>query len=186
MLQDQTPVGHDDGPLLRAYASVVGLLCKLGMAIASVLILMDLLLIGGAVLLRYVFSSPIVGGDELVAFTLTAIVMLAAPDVLRKNGHIGVDILVGMLSPRWARWAAIWSSVSVILVAALLIINGWKAVALSHMIGSLTEGHLELPVWTLQLFLPLGGVLLGLVALEMIWRALAGSATPNEPVGDAL
>lgn len=186
MLQDQTPVGHDDGALLRAYAGVIGLLCKIGMAIASVLILLDLLLIGGAVLLRYVFSSPVIGGDELVAFTLTAIVMLAAPDVLRRNGHIGVDVLIGMLSPRAARWAAIWSSISVLLVAALLIINGWKAVALSHMIGSLTEGHLELPVWTLQLFLPLGGLLLGLVALEMLWRTLAGSAAPSEPVGDAL
>src|SRR3546814_2448147 len=94
---------------------------------------------------------PIVGGDEFVAFTLTAIVMLSAPDVLRKNGHIGVDVLVGALPARFARWAAAWSSISVLMVAALLIVNGWKAVALSRMIGVLTEGHLELPVWTLQL-----------------------------------
>lgn len=186
MLQDQTPVGYNDRALLRAYAAVVGLLCKIGMAIASILILFDLLLIGGAVLLRYAFSSPVIGGDELVAFTLTAIVMLAAPDVLRRNGHIGVDVLVGILSARAARWAAVWSSISVLLVAALLIVNGWKAVALSRMIGSLTEGHLELPVWTLQLFLPLGGVLLGLVALEMLWRTMAGSAVSSEPIGDAL
>lgn len=186
MLQDQTPVGHDDGALLRAYTSVVGLLCKIGMAIASVLILLDLLLIGGAVLLRYVFSSPVIGSDEVVAFTLTAIVMLAAPDVLRRNGHIGVDVLVALLSARAARWAAVWSSISVLLVAALLMINGWKAVTLSRMIGSLTEGHLELPVWTLQLFLPLGGVLLALVATEMLWRSFAGSPVPGERQGGAL
>src|SRR3546814_8248173 len=94
--------------------------------------------------------------------------MLSAPDVLRKNGHIGVDVLVGALPARFARWAAAWSSISVLMVAALLLVNGWKAVALSRMIGVLTEGHLELPVWTLQLFLPLGGVLLCLVATEML------------------
>src|SRR3546814_2830956 len=54
-----------------------------------------LLLIGAAVLLRYVFSMPIVGGDEFVAFTLTAIVMLSAPDVLRKNGHRSEERRVG-------------------------------------------------------------------------------------------
>src|SRR5690606_13757262 len=174
------------GTLLRAYANVTGLLCKIGMAVASALILIDLLLIGGAVLLRYVFSSPMIGSDEVVAFTLTAIVMLAAPDVLRRNGHIGVDVLVALLSARAARCAAAWSSISVMLVAALLMINGWKAVALSRMIGSLTEGHLELPVWTLQLFLPLGGVLLALVALEMLWRTLVCSPVNREPQGDAL
>lgn len=186
MLQDTNPVDRDDGALLRAYSGVVGRLCKLGMAVASALIILDLLLIGGAVLLRYVFSAPIVGGDEVVAFTLTAIVMLSAPDVLRKNGHIGVDVLIGMLSARVARWAAAWSSISVLLVAALLMVNGWKAVALSRMIGVLTEGHLELPVWTLQLFLPLGGFLLALVATEMLWRTLTNPEVADRAKVDAL
>src|SRR3546814_19095556 len=100
MLQDNLPDNRDDGPLLHAYGRIVGPLCKAALAIASVLIIVDLLLIGAAVLLRYVFSMPIVGGDEFVAFTLKAIVMLSAPDVLRKNGHIGVDVLVGALPPR--------------------------------------------------------------------------------------
>ncbi|HEY9572793.1 MAG TPA: TRAP transporter small permease [Pusillimonas sp.] len=186
MLQDNLPDNRDDGPLLHAYGRIVGPLCKAALAIASVLIIVDLLLIGAAVLLRYVFSMPIVGGDEFVAFTLTAIVMLSAPDVLRKNGHIGVDVLVGALPARFARWAAAWSSISVLMVAALLIVNGWKAVALSRMIGVLTEGHLELPVWTLQLFLPLGGVLLGLVATEMLWRTLAGKPAAVEPKAEML
>src|SRR5690554_769490 len=186
MMHDDTPTGDGDGALLQAYARVVSLLCKVGLALASALLILDLLLIGGSVLLRYAFSSPVVGGDEFVAFTLTAMVMLAAPDVLRRNGHIGVDVLVGMLSPRAVRWAMLWSSVSVLLVAALLIVNGWKAVALSQMIGVLTEGHLELPVWTLQLFLPIGGVMLGLVATEMLWRTVVNPAADRESMGEAL
>src|SRR3546814_5681903 len=51
------------------------------------------LIVGASILMRYLFSAPILGGDEIVAISLTAIVMLAAPDVLRRNGHIGVDIL---------------------------------------------------------------------------------------------
>src|SRR3546814_9594440 len=95
MLQDNLPDNRVDGPLLHAYVRIVGPLCKAALAIASVLIIVDLLLIGAAVLLRYVFSMPIVGGDEFVAFTLTAIVMLSEPDVLRKNGHRSEERRVG-------------------------------------------------------------------------------------------
>src|SRR3546814_10475961 len=93
--------------------------------------------------MRYLFSAPILGGDKIVAISLTAIVMLAAPDVLRRNGHIGVDILVDMLPAKAAAWANVWSCLAVLATAALLIVNGWKAVMLSRMIGSLTEGHLR-------------------------------------------
>ncbi|NYT37179.1 TRAP transporter small permease subunit [Allopusillimonas soli] len=181
MSQDQAlpELGHD-GARLRAYARFVALACRAALGLASILVLADLLLIGCAVLLRYVFSSPIVGNDEIVASTLTALVMLAAPDVLRRNGHIGVDVLVGALPPRLATWASVWSCLSVLMVAALLIVNGWKAVTLSRTIGLLTEGHLEMPVWMLQLFLPLGGLLLALVAVELLWRALARPAAAQE------
>ncbi|MFT0534381.1 TRAP transporter small permease [Castellaniella hirudinis] len=170
-----------DGPGLRRFARVVAGLSRLALGLASILIIIDLLLIGAAVLLRYVFSTAVLGGDELVGFSVTALVMLAAPDVLRRNGHIGVDMLVGCLPPRWARWAAAWSCVSVLLVASGLVVNGWKAVSLAHMIGQLTEGHLEVPIWALQLFLPMGGVLLGLVALELLWRALTVPVRPAPP-----
>src|SRR3546814_20770185 len=86
MLQDNLPDNRDDGPLLHAYGRIVGPLCKAALAIASVLIIVDLLLIGAAVLLLYVFSIPIVGGDAFVAFTLTASVMLFPPHVFRNNG----------------------------------------------------------------------------------------------------
>ncbi|MBP6018857.1 MAG: TRAP transporter small permease subunit [Burkholderiaceae bacterium] len=173
MLENATPEGTPpDGPLLKAYGRVVGTICKTAMIIATVLIIIDLVLIGAAVLMRYVFSAPIVWGDEIVSLSLTAIVMLAAPEVLRKNGHIGVDILVDMLKPKAAAWATVWSCVAVLSMSAILILNGWKTVALSKMIGRLTDGHLELPIWMLQLLLPLGGILLAIVAFEIIWRSL--------------
>lgn len=167
------PDTRRDSAALQAYARFVGILCRTALGLASILVIVDLMLIGLAVLLRYVFSSPVVGGDEIVAGTLTALVMLSAPDVLRRNGHIGVDVLTSALPARFAKWATAWSCVSVLMVAALLIVNGWKAVALSRTIGLLTQGDLELPIWPLQLFLPLGGVLLALVAIELFWRCAA-------------
>lgn len=176
----------DDGPALLAYGRFVKALCRITMAIATVLIIMDLVVVGAAVLMRYFFSTPILGGDGVVAFSLTAIVMFAAPDVLRRNGHIGVDILIDLLPARIVPWTSIWASMAVLATSALLIINGGKAVALSRMIGSLTDGHLELPIWMLQLLLPVGGVLLAIVAIEILWRNVIRIARPYPAAGDDL
>lgn len=187
MRENATPEGVPPiPPLLQAYGRAVGAICKTAMTLATILIIIDLVLIGAAVLMRYVFSAPIVWGDEIVSLSLTAIVMLAAPDVLRKNGHIGVDILVGKLKPKAAAWATLWSCVAVLSMSAILILNGWKTVALSKMIGRLTDGHLELPVWMLQLLLPLGGILLAIVAFEIIWRSLVQIAGDRPTKAGAL
>lgn len=159
--------------LLGKYAIAIGWLCRFAYALAAVLVLMDMVLIGGSIVLRYFFSSALTGADEIVAFSLTAIVMLAAPEVLRRNQHVVVDVAVAFLPPRLKIWTELWAAISVLAVALLLIVNGSKTVAFSRMIGSLTDGHLEWPVWVLQCFLPVGGVLLGLVALEHGWRAIA-------------
>lgn len=181
-----TQAGPDDGPLLLAYGRFVKTLCGAAMAVATVLVILDLLIVGASILMRYLFSTPILGGGEVVAISLTAIVMLAAPDVLRRNGHIGVDILIDLLPAKAAAWANIWACLAVLATSALLIVNGWKAVLLSRMIGSLTEGHLELPVWMLQLLLPLGGILLAAVAIETLWRSLSRIANPDAIAGDGL
>lgn len=162
--------GHVGHRLLQAYSCLVAGLCQLGLAIATVLLLLDTLIIGVNIVLRYLFHAPFLGTEELVSASLILIVMLSAPEVLRRGNHIGVDILVGMLSPRWARVASLWASVAVLLVAVLLITNGWKSMQLSRLIGALTEGYIEIPVWALQFFLPVGGVLLALAALEQIFR----------------
>lgn len=158
--------------LMDLYSALVAKVCSLGLAIATLLLLFDTALVGVNIVMRYIFHHSILGTEELVSASLTIIVMLSAPEVLRRGSHIGVDILVDRLSLRYAKIAAVWSAISVLGVSVLLIINGWKAMQLSKMIGSLTEGYIEMPVWALQLFLPLGGLLLGLAAIELLFKPI--------------
>src|SRR5690606_6103335 len=97
---NEAPEHPRPGGVLGRYVAVVERLCGLAYTLAAVLVLMDLLLIGGSVVLRYFFSSALVGADEIVAFSLTAVVMLAAPEVLRRNQHVAVDVVVALLPPR--------------------------------------------------------------------------------------
>lgn len=148
------------------------------MALAAAGVLASLALISWSVLMRYVFNRPPAWVDDVVGFLLVGIVMLSAAQALRNGEHIGVDVLTSKLGPRARRWAEGFSLLAVLAVSAILIVNGWHAAMFSRTLGLLTEGQLELPAWMLQLLLPFGGILMGLVALESLLRLLLRERAP--------
>jgi TRAP-type C4-dicarboxylate transport system permease small subunit len=170
-----------EGPALRALGHVVRILAGAGMAVAAASLLLSLCLIGWAVVMRYGFNAAPAWVDEVVGFLLVAIVMLAAARTLRQGEHIGVDLMVDRLSPRARRWAQAWAALAVGAVASVLIINGWGTASLARMLGLVTEGNLEWPTWMLMLLMPVGGALLLLAAIEVLWRALAGLPALEKP-----
>jgi TRAP-type C4-dicarboxylate transport system permease small subunit len=170
--------------VIELLARTIGRINTLAVGLSAAGILISLGLIAWAVVMRYVFNRPPVWADEVVGFMLVGIVMLAAAQSLRRGEHIGVDILVARLGARGRFWAQLWSSLSVLVVSIIFIVNGWRTAMFSRQIGVLTEGNLEIPVFWLQLFLPLGGFLMLLVSLETILRLLAGApslATQTPP-----
>jgi len=165
------------GPALRALSRVVSLLAGAAMALATAALLSSFVLIGWAVVMRYVFNAAPIWVDDLVGFNLVAIVMLAAAQTLRRGEHIGVDLLLVRLPAAGRRWVQAWAAFATGAVAVILIFNGWESVQLARTLGLLTEGQLEWPTWWLMLLMPVGGALLLLASIEALWRALAG-ATP--------
>ncbi len=172
--------------MLERLARLIGALNAAAMALSAAGVLVSLALITWAVVMRYAFNRAPVWADEVVGFMLVGIVMLAAAQCLRRGEHIGVDLLTARLSPRGKAWAQAWASLSVVVVSVILIVNGWQSAMFARKLGILTEGNLEIPVFWLQLFLPLGGVMMLLVALEALARQAAGLpplAAPAAPHG---
>jgi len=165
-------------------ARVIGLINDVAVALAAAGVLASLGLITWAVVMRYVFNRPPVWVDEVVGFVLVGIVMLAAAQSLRRGEHIGVDILVARLGPRGRLWAQAWSSLSVLVVSLILVVNGWRTAMFARQIGVLTEGNLEIPSFWLQLLLPLGGLMMLLVSLEALLRLAAGAPSLASPQHD--
>ncbi len=159
---------------LAALGRLVSALCTLAMGIAAACLLASFALIGWAVLMRYAFNAAPVWVDEVVGFALVAIVLLGAAQTLRRDEHIGVDLLVTKLPTAGRRWARIWSALVVGVIAGVLVINGWGTASLARTLGLVTEGSLEWPTWWLMLLMPIGGALLLLAAIEALWRAAAG------------
>jgi len=159
---------------LRRLSRLTGAIVQGAIALAAVGMLVSLALIGWSVVMRYVFNQAPVWVDDAVGFLLVATVMLAAAQTLRRGEHIGVDVFTDRLAPRAARRAQIGAVVAVLLVAVILVVNGWQTAMQSRQFGVVTEGQIEWPVWWLMLLMPLGGALMGLVAVELLWRLALG------------
>lgn len=174
---------------MKVLAMAVRMVNGLGLGLSAAAVLVSMVLIGWSVVMRYVFNAAPVWVDETIGMLLVAIVSLATADVLRRGGHIGVDIITNRLRGRGRRAAAVWSCVCVILSAIVLLVNGWETAMFSRMLGVVTEGYLELPLYWLMLFVPLMGLLLLLTALETLLRLVLGlpvqAMSAHQPIEDA-
>lgn len=183
------PVAREEPWLLRALALAIVMINRIGLGLSAAAVLISMVLIGWSVVMRYVFNAAPVWVDETIGMLLVAIVSLATADVLRRGGHIGVDIITNQLKGQAKRIAAVWSCVCVILTALILVFNGWHTAMFSRMLGVVTEGYLEFPLYWLMLFVPLMGLMLLLTACETLLRLLldfpVASAASHQPIEDA-
>lgn len=160
----------------RSIARVVDrlsrLLSDIGIAISGIAMLVSLALVVYGVVLRYAINRPQTWLDEMVGYLLVATVMLGASDALRQREHIAIDIVTGHLDARKRFWVAVLAMVAVAATALLFIVEGWGAVAFSKMVDMRSTGYLDMPIWTMQLLIPVGGAILLLNALTLLARLL--------------
>jgi C4-dicarboxylate transporter, DctQ subunit len=160
---------------LALAARALGALSQAATALSALGVLASLALIAWAVVMRYAFNRPPAWVDDAVGFLLVLIVMLAAAQVLRRGEHIGVDLLTTRLSPRAQRWAQAWAALGALAASLVLVLNGWNTALFSRQLGIVAEGNVEIPVYLVQLALPLGGLMMALAALEALARIAAGA-----------
>jgi TRAP-type C4-dicarboxylate transport system permease small subunit len=148
----------------RAVVGFASGLSRLAAGLGALATALCLVLICISVLARYVAGQPQPWIDRTAGWLVMALVLLAAPEAQRRFEHIGVDVLTGHLKGRPARWAHLLSSLSVALVAGILLKAGLETVEFSQMIGMMTEIE-GIPVWWIQSLLPVSAAVLLLVAL---------------------
>ncbi|PWC82588.1 TRAP transporter [Azospirillum sp. TSH100] len=149
-------------------------LSRIGGALSILLIAIVLALTTVGVVARYVLGHPLEGVDEACGYLVVAMVMAGAAEALRTGHHIRIDLIMGFIGPRGRRWLDAWSNLAVLVFAVLLVRTGWHSAAFSYDFDAFSSGQLELPLWIPQATLPIGAVLLGVVAFAKLIAALAG------------
>lgn len=156
-------------------------LARAGARLAAAALLAGFAIVIYGVACRYFLGRPQSWADEAAGWLVVATVMLAAADAERRNEHIGVDALVLKLPRRARRLAAALAALSVAAVAYFLVDEGLEMVAFSHMLGIVSNRLPQVPMWTVQSLVPLGGALLLAAAIANVVRAWRDRERPAQP-----
>lgn len=157
-----------------AFERVIAGISRFAQALAGLACLACFALVCWAVAMRYFFNQPQSWSDEAVGWLVVAIVMLAVPEAQRRGENIGVDWLVDRWTGAKRRAVIGLGAAAVAITAIVLIVEGWETVNFTRMIGIKSNALPDMPLWAVQALIPIGAILLLLVALGQIGAWLAG------------
>lgn len=121
------------------------------------------------VVLRYVFGTGLLWGVELTGYLFGWLVLFGASYLLKKRGHIGVEVLVRLLPPLWQRAAGLLAVGSCLFYTAIMFIGGYEYVSTMHLLGVEAE---DMPIqrWLLLIVIPMGFAMLIFRLIQIGWR----------------
>jgi C4-dicarboxylate transporter DctQ subunit len=163
-------------------------------AIAICLGLMTLITFANVVA-RYLFNNNILWALEATVFLFAWLVLMGCSYGVKKQFHIGVDVVINLVSPKARRVMAMVSVAACLVFAILLLIgswNYWYPFATSRAFYETNdvpmpdflqffatwlndgEPYEKLPRFIPYAALPLGMALLTLRFLEVAWKVIKG------------
>jgi C4-dicarboxylate transporter, DctQ subunit len=145
-------------------------------AAASVLLIAMMLATVVKVGLRSAANHGILGIDQISGTMMVYITFLGAAWVLRRDGHVTVEIFVSSLRPDASR--LVQMSASIIAAAACLAIAWFstQTVLLSLERGVVVAAELEIPRAVNLAVIPLGFLLLGIEFVRRLVRLYRGES----------
>ncbi|MCK4708763.1 MAG: TRAP transporter small permease, partial [Gammaproteobacteria bacterium] len=78
------------------------------------------------VIARYVFNSNILWALELTVFLFAWLVLMGSSYAVKKHIHIGVDVVINMVSPGTRKIMALLAIASCLVFSILLLIGSWN------------------------------------------------------------
>ncbi|HEY9281377.1 MAG TPA: TRAP transporter small permease [Eoetvoesiella sp.] len=150
----------------RGFVGVVEVLSRACGVLSGLLLTVAMVVVCQMILMRYVFRAATIWQTEAVVFSATAAIFLGAPYVLQKKGHVGVDVIQMLFSPRnrWRleRLGAVFGLLFCLVMAAATALHLYEAIEG----GWTTPSVAAIPLW-----MPLSPMLIGFVLLCLQYLA---------------
>lgn len=127
--------------------------------------------IGGQIVCRKLFNSPLEFPEELSVFLLIGIVYFGVVVVERRDAHIRVGFLVDRM-PKWARRTVLLLSKLFALAYALVLVTGEAALVSTTL--NLKSGAARIPIWWDHLALSVACALWAAATVTDLARSLIG------------
>lgn len=147
------------------------------------------------VIARYVFNGNILWALEITVFLFAWLVLMGASYAVKKHIHIGVDVVINMLSPGARKNLALLAWASCMAFSILLLIGSWdywypfaterawletEDIPMPAMFSFLAdwfnegEAYQNIPRFIPYLALPLGLALITFRYLQVGWKIFKG------------
>jgi len=152
------------------------LLDALGFVSSLILVLMMLATVL-KVALRVLFNHGMMGIDQISGTMMVYLTFLGAAWVLRRDGHVMVDLLTGAVPPHVERWLQIVASLVSAAVCFTMTYFAITAINLSIRRGIMVAAEFEIPRAINLIVIPIGCLLLGIEFVRRARRFYLGTAT---------
>jgi len=126
-----------------------------------------------AVLLRYFFGTVLFWSEEAIIYLVIFSTFLGAVITLRHDEHVRVDLIPLFLGERGKRAFAFLSAALMAVYLAAVGGYGWLLLFQPAARDIITPA-LKLPLWVVELAIPVGFTLMFLRVLEVMWRITRG------------
>jgi TRAP-type C4-dicarboxylate transport system permease small subunit len=170
-------------PRVRRTSAALGILYHVLAVLAALLLLAMVVVVSGDILLRNISRAGISWANEVSEYALYLTTLLAAPWLLRRGGHVRVDLVLGMVPARTAWLMELVADVVGLIVCLVLVRYGLAMTLDSWRTGSITIKNLVFPEWWLLAPLP---VIFLLLAIEFMFRFRRLFGGEKAPRADAI
>lgn len=153
---------------LSRYLDFQDAVCKIAVVILMVTVLAA---VCAGIVWRSVLNDALPWANELARFCLVWIAFLGSPVVLRRNGHVALDVIVESLKGHPERTMRLVISLVVASVAATMCWAGWN---LAYNARTQISSTLPITQMVIYLSIPIGSAAMVIVTLEQIGRNLTG------------
>jgi len=156
------------GPIGRLLAFVNSII----VALSSVALVAAALVLTYSVASRYFLHLSTDWQDELSVFLIVGAVFMSAASIQAKRGHIGIEAIVGLLSPRVDHWRQLGVDVASFLFCAFFAWKSWLLLAEAWEENFHSESTWGPPLWIPYSLMTVGMTLLSLQILLQVATGL--------------
>lgn len=145
--------------------------------LAGLILVFDFLSITAGVIMRYFFKHPLLWVDEITSTSLLFIAFLGAAWVMKKRGHVVIDIIISRVKPGTKIVLEIISYVVGAFCCAVITYFGALSTWRNLVSGAYQPTTLEIPNWYVLIIIPVGSLLFFIQCIINASQAITKSRT---------
>ncbi len=149
--------------------------------IASLMILLSVFITCQMIFVRLILNQSTFWQTEAVIYLVIAATLLGLCYVQRLRGHVGVDLVPGLMPPGARRVLALFVLAMTLLMAGVMIYHGFDTFHLAWSRNWKSETVWAFPLWIPYGMVPLGFALFFLQLAADLWMTITGRDNPLAP-----